>query len=498
MIKLVMNMDIIEKESLFYRKPTKTLGYLNFLNGMVTINALPNIHKSTIRGMNRVKSSENRVKILQHELKSKARYSKDIIRFLSEMTTYFHELKHWHEYVGTSLGYEIFRIHLEYYSRAIMILRHIGNHQKQIKLPLKDHSFYSKATRQHYIEYKEFLKRYGELRKHKLFIVDNIFEDVRKIKTKNLKTRILKSIPFFLDELNMDEVILADVPVTGISLLEASAVLTQVFAIHDVYGLEESSLFLKRAFEAPTLWAYNSIIKSMILAQSNVPLEMMQAIISHSITYPLIAKQKNENDPIERFVIFLEELKKTVEVPQSLQEIEKWILNIYRKHFWIEPKDFLVKQINESRELLKRHQLDLQKTDNLTDAIEDYYAAYHSDRLYFLEKTYENVIFWSNDYYYVENPTPHTINLPTTYRSPVRLKKNEWNSSLRWFFSTHIVDYLISKPKEEFICPFKGKNHCPVETETCGTLPLQMPPEHPECEFLVTSCEIVLPNWDLI
>ncbi|MGO4530331.1 hypothetical protein AB4Z30_14715 [Paenibacillus sp. 2TAF8] len=491
-------MDIIEKESVLYKKTSRTLGYMDFMNGRVTLNVSPNIHKNTIKGMKRVKSPQNKVKILQHELKSNTRYSEEIIRYLSEVTTYFHELKHWHEYVGTSLGYEIYNIHLEYYSRAIMILRYIGNNAKQIKLPLNPLNFQTKATRQHHIEYNEFLIRYGKLKKQKVFIVENIFEDVRKLKTKNFKNRILKDIPFFLDGLNIKELIFKDVPITGVSLLEASAVLTQVYAIYDVYGLDESNLFLKQAFESPTLWAYNSIIKSMLLAKPDVPIEMMQAIITHSIIYPITVKLKIENDPIERFIIFLEELKKTDETPRSLHEIELWIINIYRNNMWTEPEDFLKKQIIKSEAVLKQHQTELEKNSDSTDAIEDYNATYHSDRLYFLQKTLNNIMFWSEDYYYEDNPKPHTMNFTTSFKNPLKLKSNDLNSSLRWYFSTNIVEQLLSKPKEEFVCPFKGRNECSIETETCGKLPLQMPPDHPECEFLVTSCEVVLPNWDLL
>ncbi|WP_062319552.1 hypothetical protein [Paenibacillus pabuli] len=491
-------MGIIEKESLLYKKTSRTLGYMDFMNGRVTLNVSPNIHKNTIKGMRRVTAPENKVKILQHELNNNTHYSEDKIRYLQEMTTYFHELKHWHEYVGTSLGYEIYKIYLEYYSRTIMILRYMGNNSKQIKLPLNSLNFYNKATKQHYTEYNDFLNRFGKLKNRKVFIVDNIFEDVRKLKSKNFNKRILKDIPFFLDGLNIEEIIFADVPLTGISLLEASAVLTQVFAIYDIYGLEESNLFLKQAFESPILWAYNSVIKSMLCAHPNVPNEMMQAIITHSITYPLVKQQTAENDPIERFMIFLEELKKTDETPRSLPEIEQWILNIYRKLNWTEPKDFLTEQVIESEKILKQHQLELEKTDNFTDAIEDYNASYHSDRLYFLHKLRENIIYWSKDYYYEDTPKPHAVNLTTSFKKPLQFTNNELNSSLRWYFSTNIIEQLFSKSKEEFICPFKGKNECPAETESCGKFPLQMPPDHPECEFLVTSCEIVLPNWDIL
>ncbi|CAN7274436.1 hypothetical protein [Paenibacillus sp. LjRoot56] len=488
-------MEIIEKESLIYQKK---LGYLDFMNGMVSLFVLPNIHKSTINGIDKVKLPENKVKILQHELKDKNFYPQETISYLSNMTTYFHELKHWHEYVGTTLGYEIFKINLEYYSRALMILRHMGNNLKNIKLPLGNHSFYRKATSKHTMEYREFLTRYQSIIKNRVFVVDNIFEDVSKLKAKNLKCKLLKDIPFFKGITKLEDVAFFDVPITGITLLEASAVLTQVFAIHDVYGLEEAELFLKWGFENTKFWAYNSVIKSMVCANSNVPVEMMQAIISNSIIYPLTTKNKQEKDPIERFITFLGELRETKEMPSSLDEIREWLLNIYVKYSWIKPKDFINMQIEESRKIVSLHQEEQKRTDNLTDAIEDYLASYHKDRLFFLQKTYDDIMFWSHDYYFTENPSPHLMNISTKHNESMKFKSNNENSSLRWFLSTEIVNQLITKEKEEFECPFKGKGKCTEETTNCGKLPLTMPPEHPECEFLVTACEVVLPNWDLV
>jgi len=72
----------------------------------------------------------------------------------------------------------------------------------------------------------------------------------------------------------------------------------------------------------------------------------------------------------------------------------------------------------------------------------------------------------------------------------------EKDSALAWFFLTDILEQLKNKPIESFWCPMKGNRNCKLQDDTCGVLPLKKWPEHPDCWFFITACDIVLFDWD--
>lgn len=276
--------------------------------------------------------------------------------------------------------------------------------------------------------------------------------------------------------------------------MECSAVLTEVYIINDIFGEVEANEYLLKRFEAPQLWVYNAIPKSLkIAAGSNVSLELMLAIISNSLIYRSCSTG-DESNPVKRFIVFYNELKKlNKKVPSSMEEIKEWICDVIMRNGWTsnnivanEQIEFCKMQIKEFKNSALNEKRDL-------DTLEEYAISYLESQMFFFEKYKEDILFWSNNYFYLELPKPPIIEFDIDQRK-IRM---ESELALRWFSLVDIIDQLFTKNAQEFICPFKSTKQCDMQVANCGELPLQMPPYHPECWYLVTACELQAPNWKL-
>ncbi|MTI86242.1 MAG: hypothetical protein FH756_20695 [Firmicutes bacterium] len=438
-------------------------------------------------------SGLQQAKYLQNELKNRCRNQREILDFLTSLTTSIHEIRHWHDYVGTMLGFEIFWIFTEYYSRTMHVLRYLAQNNIILNLPLK-RTFYAQATDVHLNEFADFNIRRKNFIYSKLFQESNVSSDIRQIK-KNNKVLYLKDIPFleFDAEDKFKYVFLRDVPITGISLFESLAVLTEVYSIFDMIGDEEAQLYMKKRFEHPNLWLYNSVIKSLVMANSNVSIELMLSIISNSVTY-YIGSNSKECNPASRFIAFRNELASCNYPPITLEDIEEWVLEVIEKNGWSDNKKVAREQIRFCEAKIKAFESVTKDESRDLDSLEDYIILYLKEHIKYMKRYECNVLFWASEYFYYSDHS----NPPIKQIYVNRDRKWQFNSEahLRWFSLTSIIDQLFKVNREQFRCPFKGSKICNLQSPDCGKLPLKMPPEHPECWYLVTACEILAPNWD--
>jgi len=220
-------------------------GKLNFMSGIISLYMKPQLSQRAVDQIVRLHSGQDLAKFLQNELRTKALTETQTLNFIASITTPVHEKRHWHEYVGTTLGFELFWSSVEYYSRTIMVLRHLAKESIEIRLPLKK-TFYNMASNQHLVEFSNYNSLFKKLIKQKLFQVEDVSLDIRKVTEKKFNVPYLRNIPFVWPNGRKIECFFSDVPLTGISLLEASAVLSEVFSVYDTFGEPESQLYMRK------------------------------------------------------------------------------------------------------------------------------------------------------------------------------------------------------------------------------------------------------------
>lgn len=483
-------MNYLERECILHQK---TAGLFDLMSGITSLFNIPDLSGKEIKNLKKLKLGHERARLLQNSLYSRAKTKEQAMKYLVDFTTVLHERRHWHDYLGTTLGYELFVSYIEYYSRVVMILRYFGQNNVKIKLPLNT-SFHSKASRKHHLEYIQHIKNSNLLIKSKYLPFSDIYTDIRSKKPG--LTLSLKDIPFiYIEEDKIVDAFLTDVPITGLSLLEASSVLTEYYAIFDTFGLDEANFYMRR-FNRPNLWIYSSLINAFMKLDGKMTVELMQSIVSNCLIYDQYSKIKGEPNPSSRFLIFYNELSRLSNIPDTLDSIKEWLISVIRKNGWMEPVHLAKREIlhcHERMEYFKKISLEEKNEDN--DAIEDFYIYYFFERIKFMEKFANNILYWGSDYLFdIDLPEP-----PITRISTKKIDKIVFDRSneifIRWFFLTDIIKQIFAKPKEEIACPLKSQ--CLVKDTTCGTLPLSMPPHHPECWFLITACEILAPDWNL-
>jgi len=128
------------------------------------------------------------------------------------------------------------------------------------------------------------------------------------------------------------------------------------------------------------------------------------------------------------------------------------------------------------------------------DSIESYISYYLETHITFFEYYKSNSLFWATDYFYKELPSPPVMENFTNPKNNIKLDGT--GTSLGWYSIVNAIDQFLDLDKANFVCPLK--NSCKIKTKTCGKLPLSMPPKHPECEWLVAMCELLVPNWKIL
>ncbi len=466
----------------------KAAGKLNFMSGIISLYMKPELSQRALKQIARLHSSQDIALFLQNELSNID--VKDRQHFLVSIATPIHERKHWHDYIGTTLGFELFWSSVEYYSRIIMILRHLSTESIEISLPLKK-TFYHMASDQHALEFSHYNSLYKKFIKQKVFQVENIDSDIREVTKKAFSLPYLKDMPFVSSNGKNPEYFFSDVPLTGISLLEASAVLTEFFSLYDILGESESHSYLNR-YQKPDLWIYNSVINGLKNATKNVSIELMLAIISNCLMYP-INRSTKESNPIERFKAFLDSLSELKAAPTSLQDIKQWIISVFESNNWAMPVEIAKQHILFSKSKIDEINHTLIEENREADSLESYLIYYLNHHIKFFEYYKANPIFWAADYFYKALPSPLALENHYDLNSIIILDKTD--ASLGWYSITNAIDQLFELNKTNFTCPFK--NICSIKIETCGKLPLSMPPQHPECYWLVAMCDLLAPNWKI-
>lgn len=485
-------MNAIEHELKLWQE---ALGQLNFQTGVLSLFHQPSLSQRARKQLSKLNSGLQIAKYLQNELKNRNNDEKEILDFLTSLTTPIHEIRHWHDYAGTTLGFEIFWIYIEYYSRTMNALKYLAQNNIAFNLPLKS-TFYNQAADNYLNEFAEFKSRQTKLLHNKLFQVSDISSDIRKTK-KNRGIMYLNDIPFCELDNNgrLKDIFTKDVPLTGISLFESSAVLTEVYAIFDMIGIEEADLYMKKRFEYPHLWIYSSVIKSLIMAHSNITIELMLTIISNSLIYPRRTNNK-ECNPVSRFITFRDELIVLKGPPKTLDDIGSWILGVIKKNGWSDNKQIAYEQIRFCETRIKLFEKIMDEESRDPDALEDYIIFYLKEHIKYLKKYGRNISFWASEYFYFDKHSDPPIQQITNDTQTKWVFNGDLH--LRWFTLMNIIDQLFNVTKEQFCCPFKGSKICNFQKPDCGKFPLEMPPKHPECWYLVTSCEILAPNWNVL
>lgn len=464
---------------------SKTLGDVNFITGIMNLYTFPILSDNVFSNLSK---GEDRARYLQNEYKLKASSTKEKMEFLARFSVPIHEQKHWHDYVGTTLGQEMFFMSMELISRQMNILVNLGKHKKSIKLPLSK-KFYYLAERHYSKEYHDFVLKFNRFMKDKFSYLSNPFDDIQTIEK---KAPLLNEIPFY----NVDDYLISveNVPITGLTLLEASAVLAEAHAIYDYLGEEPFNLFLQKGYRSTKLWIYTSVITSLIQVRNNMPFELMKGIISNCLIYNKYSKYEKEKIPSYRFSIFLDALKRTDDIPRNYEEIERWILSVINSESWTKPTKIAVQTISEFTSRLENLNKILEEEDREADALELYMKSYFEKTIYFFEKFQNNILYWANDYFFDSGiPRPNIVRINKDSFSKNRITPDE--TSMTWFFMTDLLSQFFEKNKDEVCCPYKGGS-CPIQTENCGRLPIDMK-VHPECWFLVASANLYIPELNL-
>jgi hypothetical protein len=467
-------------------------GKLNFMSGIISLYMKPKLSRRAVGQISRLRSGSDIAKFLQNELRTKYFTENQKLHFLASITTPVHENRHWHEYVGTTLGFELFWSSVEYYSRTIMVLRHLANKSIKIQLPLNRRTFYNMASNNHMIEFSNYNSLFNKLLKKKLYQVDDVSLDIRKVTENKFNVPYLRNIPFIWPKGREMECFFSDVPLTGISLLEASAVLSEVFTVYDTFGEEESQLYMRRRFELPNLWIYSSVIKALMLASKNVSVELMMAIISNSLVYPIGVNTK-ESNPAERFKEFLDRLSMTETAPTTFMEIEEWIRDVIDSNNWVTPNEIAEQHILFSQNKIREFKNIIAEENREPDSLESYVIYYFKNHITFFENYKSNFLFWATDYFYKELPSSPVLENFTNLNANIVVDGSE--TSLGWYSIVNAIEQFFKTDKSNFVCPFRS--NCQIKTITCGKLPLSMPPDHPECNWLVAMCELLVPKWNL-
>lgn len=480
-----MNSILYELQSL-----QAAAGQLNFETEIISLFNRPRLSKRALEHLNNLSDGQDLAKYIQNELNNKGRNKQDRIDFMTSLSTMQHEQKHWHDLVGTSLGFQINNNYMISISRTIMACRALS--KKTVKLPLSGNIF-RLAGSPHKEEFYEHKKKINKFYNNKLFQINNINCDIRSLRFDKDKIPFLKDIPFSIG----DNIILNNVPLLGISLLEASAVLSEVYFHFDILGSNEASEYLSR-YEHPEFWIYNSVIKAIGMVQPEASVELMLAIISNSLIYD-ISSGYIESNPVNRFQVFLAELKQYKEPLDTLEQIEEWITTIIKKQGWSSPGLVASKHIDFCDFQFTHSEKILSEENRTRDVFEEYQTDYYRNQQSFFKKYKENCVFWASEYFYTKLPQPSIImfddDIHHTYKKDYINLITTKDSAFAWFFLIEILDQLKNKPLKDFCCPLKGKKNCKLQDNICGTLPLRKWPDHPDCWFFIAACDVVLFDW---